>query len=316
MRVAAFVHFYVPYRNAGSETMLHAMLKRLQREGHEVLAFATENGEKSYEHDGIPVVSINWVLARQFIEVYQPELVITHHQNTARAAKLASKLNCRWAFLMHNDFDFTVGQLEFGPDLTVFNTDHFAAKYGHLVNDSVVVHPPVYAEQHRAQRGDCVTLVNLSENKGASRFYALAERFPDTRFLGVTGGHGEQVFRTDLPNVEIIPQTSDMRNDVWARTKVLLMPSVYESYGMAGVEAMASGIPVMAHPTPGLLESLSHAGVFIERSYQRGWEDTLCGLLAHPNTYQDASQAALQRSAELNPEKDLNAFVEAVGRSE
>ena len=74
-------------------------------------------------------------------------------------------------------------------------------------------------------------------------FYALAERFPDQRFFAVEGSYGEQIIRTDLPNVEWLRHVPghQMREQVYARTKVLLMPSVYESYGRTAVEAMVAG---------------------------------------------------------------------------
>jgi glycosyltransferase involved in cell wall biosynthesis len=52
---------------------------------------------------------------------------------------------------------------------------------------------------------------------------------------------------------------------------VLMVPSVHESYGMAAVEALASGIPVIAHPTPGLREALGDAGTFVDRADVRVW---------------------------------------------
>ncbi|MFE4971343.1 glycosyltransferase [Kitasatospora sp. NPDC056651] len=54
-----------------------------------------------------------------------------------------------------------------------------------------------------------------------------------------------------------------MRERVYARSRVVLMPSSHESWGRVGVEAFASGIPVIAHPTPGLAECLGHAGIYV-----------------------------------------------------
>ncbi|WP_262928542.1 glycosyltransferase family 4 protein [Streptomyces sp. CBMA152] len=51
-----------------------------------------------------------------------------------------------------------------------------------------------------------------------------------------------------------------MREHVYSRSRVILMPSLYESWGRVAVEAFASGIPVIAHTTPGLVESMGEAG--------------------------------------------------------
>jgi len=69
------------------------------------------------------------------------------------------------------------------------------------------------------------------------------------------------------------------------------MPSEYESWGRVGVEAMASGIPVIAHPTPGLQESLGDAGVFVDRNDIDGWERAIRRLLT-PRAYGTASKKA------------------------
>src|SRR5690606_11841974 len=155
-----------------------------------------------------------------------------------------------------------------------------------------------------------LTLVNPIPAKGSATFYALAERMPDFHFLAVEGGYlrHEQVRRDDLANVTWQPHTNNMRRDVWSRTRVLLVPSDYESYGMVGVEAMHSGIPVVAHPTPGLRESLASAGTFVDRDDVDGWEAAIRRLYND----QDASQCARARARELDPRRELDRFVEAV----
>jgi glycosyltransferase involved in cell wall biosynthesis len=73
---------------------------------------------------------------------------------------------------------------------------------------------------------------------------------PRQGFLFVVGAYGRQV-RPRLANVQVIPPVAwdRMREAVYARTRVLLMPSEYESYGRCGVEAAHAGVPTIAHPT-------------------------------------------------------------------
>lgn len=315
MRIAVFPHFYIPYRNAGSETMLHAMCKRLIEAGHEVVVWATVLPEAPpyYEYEGVPVYVTNVAYGRQQIKAWKPDVIISHHDNTQRAATIAGSLGIPFIFIMHNDFVGNQELLSLNPGLTVFNTNWIQKKYGHLVSNSMVLHPPVWPEEHATTPGDHITLVNLNENKGCRVFYEMARRFPEEKFLGVVGGHGDQIIDDSLPNVTIQPQTADMKNDVWARTKILLMPSIYESYGMAGVEALASGIPVLAHPTEGLIESQGPFGEFLDRGHLNAWENALLRL-SDPKEWHVASTLAKKRSNELDPASELDRWVMEVER--
>lgn len=289
--------------------MLHTLLRALSDAGHEVVVFATDIPEAPYlyDYDGVRVNSTNWFLARQEVTRYQPDVIVTHHQNSVAGIRLAKRLQVPSVFLMHNDFDANRKYIRQGPDLVVFNTDWIrqATRYD---GTSMVIHPPVFAEEHATTPGDRVTLVNLNDSKGGAIFYRLAESMPDVAFLGVVGGHGQQIIRRDLPNVEIVDHNDQMPDLVWSRTKILLMPSTYESYGMAGVEAMASGIPVIAAPTPGLRESLSYAGVFVPREDESRLRSEIRRLLDPPQ-WDAASRLALKRSQELDPTVELNQWV-------
>lgn len=311
MRVAVYLHFYVPYRCAGSETMIHAMVKSLISAGHEVRVFATVLPEAPpyYEYEGVPVYVTNVVYGRQQIETWRPDVIVSHHDNTDRAASISHKKDIPFVFVMHNDFPETAKKLNMNPDLTVFNTHWMRDKFHPHAKNHLVVHPPVWADDHKTTPGECVTLVNLNKHKGGEIFYELARRLPDVQFLGVEGGHGEQIIRNGLHNVTIQKQTDNMKRDVWKRTKILLMPSIYESYGMAGVEALASGIPVLANPTPGLLESQGDRGLFIDRDDIDMYQETIEWLLNNPENYRAESRQAKGRSKELDPAPELEAWV-------
>lgn len=319
-RIVALVHFYPPYYMAGSETMLHTMLRALADRGHDVQVVVTshERGPAHYVHDGIRVQRAGrrgGVV--QMLDELSPDVIVSHHQEAPNACHYAKRRNgTRSAVLFHNTFPGAVGVAhQWQPDLMVFNTEWVKSFYEqqHVAGarNGLVMHPPIRGEEHRTRSGRHVTLVNLNEDKGANVFYALAERMPDVSFLGVIGGHGEQIIRTDLPNVRIQEHTPDPRRDVWAHTRILLMPSIYESYGMVSIEAAHSGIPTIATPTPGLKEALAESGTFVERGDLDGWEREISRLLGQ-DEWRLASKHARARAEALDPRKELAAWVGAV----
>lgn len=332
MRVLAMFHAYVPAHGAGAETTAHALLRDLVDHGHQVdviLSKVDPGVPCDYTVDGVSVhahrgkaQAPRWLSGET-----RPDVVVCHLENTPRAAVLGQMFHIPVVQLLHNDMPETRRfTLRFPFALLVCNSDWLAESYRDFWRTSEVeppapvirVHPVVQPEVYRTTPGKHVTLVNLTVGKGAAQFYALAHTLPQYSFLGVTGGYGVQVRRTDLPNVEIVDhvRTEDMAARVYSRTKVILMPSDYESYGRVGVEAMCSGIPVVAHPTAGLREALGFAGLFHDRYDLPGWVAELRRLHS-PRGWSSSSQAALRWVAQLDPNAELARWrtaMEEVGR--
>lgn len=305
LRVAVIVHYYPPGHLAGAELMLHRMLKTLAERGHDVRVWATDE-DKATDFEGIRVRTGTPT-------VLDADVVVSHLKSVKTAQQLARRAGAAFVQILHSAAPWVAADLRLRTQLYVANSHHVAADLRLKVRGQhLVVHPPVEAAEHATTPGDSVTLINPIPDKGADVFYTLAERMPHVPFLAVEGGYQrhDAVRREDLPNVTWVDQTTDMRTDVWARTRVLLMPSTQESYGLAAIEAAASGIPTIAHPTPGLKESLGRNGLFVDRADLDGWEAMLTGVLGP--RWEEASAQALKRSGELDPAKELERWALAI----
>jgi len=312
MLVTAYVHAYVPYHNAGAETTLHDLLKALVNAGHEAQVVLKESPWaefREYEFEGVKVVQAK---DKKSILHYLPksDLVITHLECSERATLLGQKFNVPVAQLIHNNLDLTRNYVGMRPDFIIYNTEwirhDFSDDFAHI--PSILVHPPVVADNYRTTRGSKVTLVNLFERKGQDIFYELVNRMPEVEFLAVKGGYGEQIIH-EFPNLEIMENDNDIKR-VYEKTKVVLMPSKYESYGRIACEALASGIPNIVTPTPGLMEALGPAGIYVLRDSVDDWENALRALLK-PRRYGAMAKLALARSEALDAmaTKELADFV-------
>ncbi|GGZ23295.1 hypothetical protein GCM10010387_15520 [Streptomyces inusitatus] len=317
--VVAWIHYGVPYRQAGSETMLHTMMRSLHEAGRSVLLVCSDmpKAAPSWHVGGVPYVSLPADAAEAQLRAMRPRVIVSHHHYGYRAVTLAREISARSVLILHNDHEQPA--LDARPDLCVYNTHwiipELAERYPWLGDvPGVVVHPPVIPGEHRAAwTGQSVTLVNLNRDKGVETWRATARLLPRLPFLGVTGAHGRQLPHPRHGNMRVIPQTTDMRGAVWARTRVLLVPSVYESYGMAAVEALASGLPVIAHPTPGLRESLGDAGTFVDREDVSAWAYAVRRLYSGSQRA-EASARARDRSAYLDAQtgREMALWVDVV----
>jgi hypothetical protein len=318
VRILVMVAAYPPGQCVGSWMMTHNLLRALVDRGHEANVVLSMTDGKPYVLDGVNV----WPhtgKADPFRFLADADVIVTHMGDAGRATTLGQMCGVPVVQICHNTGSQTALSIRRGgASLLVFNSRQMAAHFeGHHHGQSIVVQPPVDPAEYATTPGECITLINLSSDKGAGVFYRLAERFPGQRFLGIVGGYGEQVIEA-APNVEILPHApaEQMRERVYARTRILLMPSAHESWGRTGVEAMTSGIPVIAHPTEGLRESLGEAGVFADREDLDAWEAAV-KLLLDKRRWNGASRRAKKRAKELDPVPDLErwcAAVEELGR--
>ncbi|MFJ6247498.1 MULTISPECIES: glycosyltransferase family 4 protein [unclassified Streptomyces] len=323
LSVVARVYGYPPDHNAGSEWMLHSMLRPLAERGHRVEVWLSHPGKshEPYEIDGVHVVPFQAGI--DFVSrARRADVLVSHYENVPLVAGIAQDRSIPVAVICHDNFAGSFHNAA-GADLMVYNSqwirrdgEIFYARYPaeFLPKRSIVVRPPVIAHEYRTRPGDCVTLVNLNSDKGGELFWRIAAWSPEWRFRGVKGAYGEQVMPPPrLSNCEVVDSVPGhrMREHVYAHARVILMPSLYESWGRVAVEAFASGIPVIAHPTPGLIEALGEAGIFAYRDDPTAWIDALRSL-HDPEVWALASKRARARSEELSAVSDIDLWCRAV----
>jgi len=304
--ILAYVDRFPPWVNAGAESYLAVVLRDSVRRGHRAIV-ATGCVTTPQLVDGVEVIPAAGY--KELIE--QVDVMVTHLQWTNEAIRVATNADLPLIYLVHNDSQIRYWRL-FDRKVSAFvwNSEWVGAKcsgWPEAANvPSTVIRPVLVADDFAIESPapadrEFVTLVNPIEAKGSAVFYALAEAFPERRFLAVEGAYGSQVRpKARHTNVEWQPQTGQFRDDVLARTRVMLVGSSYESWGLAAVEACAAGVPVIATPTPGLIEALGADWPFFA-----GFGDTAAWVevlrrLDDPVAYLTASAQALLRAAELD----------------
>lgn len=315
MKIQALTHCYVPLNRGGAELMLHEIMRTLAERGHESEVIVTEEGPMGHETevDGVRVRYVSAAVALR----EKPDRVVSHLKETAKVLKWSGDRKVHSTVIVHSDHRWILMDLAAGPDTVVFNTQWVRDAVQRRIDfsdRSLVLHPPVDPDRFLTTPGKCVTLVNPIPEKGSEVFYKVAEALPEVPFLVVEGGYERQrqVFRTDLQNVRVQGHTSNMKRDVYSKTKVLMMPSHFESFGMTAVEAAVSGIPVVAAPTPGLLESLGTSGMFLEVSNTQQWIETVSMLTGSEAAWSKASLNASRILDKVESKDKLHLVCDAI----
>lgn len=308
MKVCAFLVSYG--RPVGADLMSRALLESLVARGHEVDVWV--------DMEPLPGAAVDGVTVRPRSEFRLGErpgdVVYTHADHGSVGFLAARGHRIPLVYIAHNTSATTESLLRaYPPDLMVWNAEATREALG--FPGGIVVRSPLRVKDFALpaavrRAASAVTLVNLTRDKGADVFYGLADRV-DADFLGVRGGYGVQDERPYL--AEIVGPVADIR-DVLARTRVLLMPSVFESWGRIGVEALAAGIPVLASDLPGLRESLGAAGTYLDPTDLDAWEAALRPLLGPGAAYTAARKRASTRAKELEAltGADLTRFGESL----
>jgi glycosyltransferase involved in cell wall biosynthesis len=130
---------------------------------------------------------------------------------------------------------------------------------------------------------------------------ALRERLP-LAIAGVTGWNTE----TLQPQLRALARSGSIRRlgfvsdedlpVLYSAARVFVYPSLYEGFGLPPLEAMASGVPVIASNVSSLPEVVGDAGVQIEPSDEGALCEAIRALHDDPDAWQRRSQAGLERA--------------------
>jgi glycosyltransferase involved in cell wall biosynthesis len=147
-------------------------------------------------------------------------------------------------------------------------------------------------------------------------FDSIIERHPNSEliFLGDGPLRGElEQLTNDLMltyNVQFRGEVSRERvYEVFAQSDVFAVPSHAEGFCVAAVEAMASGLPVVASDIPIFHEVVGDNGLFIDQTDPDDIAETVLELRGNETEYQKRSQMAKQRATtEFSLDKCAEAY--------
>lgn len=303
---------YVPFVNAGSEICTHVFNKHLMRKPYKWDVFVATHGYPKATYEGIRCFDM--YDTPTFLEVLNSCDAIFSHSayHLPLFNYIARKTGIPFVGWAHTDMYVTRAQSQGAwsrapsNTFTVFNSKSLLESCGEKGSpQNAKVFIPIvdyrdYATEEKQRSPKYVVLSNVNPNKGGHLLVQLARAMPDIEFLGVLGGYGKQVTAPDVPNLRYVPHTNRI-HDIYKQAWVVIMPSYKETWGRTAVEAMSSGIPVVANPTPGLRECCGDAAIYVDRVDLAGWMDALRRLKDDRKYYNTRSKMALERSRALDP---------------
>lgn len=293
INVLVYLNNYPPHRHVGGELATSMLLEHLVTRGHNVTVYAERTSIEDYYRNGVLVRNAGFLyrrISRDF------DVFITHPEIRTMAWPYIHEMP--YIGIVHNTDSGNLRSVQrLSPDLTIANSEATASRMPGIGNLHVI-HPPLrWRDKIAWTAGDHVTLVNLSIDKGVGMFSQLASHNPLLSFLGVKGGYRAQM---DVlpPNVMVMGHTDDMRI-VYDMTKVLVVPSIKEAYGMVVAEAMHYGIPVVASDLPGVREAGGDAVIYCPPEGFPQWNAEVNRLMSDQEHWNTRQQLAIARGEEL-----------------
>lgn len=207
---------------------------------------------------------------------FNPSVVITQQRYIQYTLDNADKYDYDIFILLHGP-----GQYRgYHPrcKLLIYNSESLLKLEEDYVDSSIdrlVLHPTInkssiFSKNNNKQYISFIGSNSYNIIKGSDVFVGLAKSLPNKEFLHVSKYYpidykndnylgmkiSPPTFLIDKlsKNIKVVDQTNDI-SGVYGKTKILVVPSVVESFGRVAVEAAINGIPVVCSDLPGLRDA-------------------------------------------------------------
>jgi glycogen synthase len=164
-------------------------------------------------------------------------------------------------------------------------------------------------------------LGRITHQKGPSYFVEAAhkvlQKFPNAHFVMAGSGDLLPKMMSRVAALKMSSQfhftgflTSNKVEQVWAISNAFVMPSVSEPFGIAPLEAMMAGVPVIISNQSGVAEVVQHA-IKIDFWNVEALASAICNLLAHKsltNTIKSKSESEIKKINWDRAAKKINAI--------
>ncbi len=299
MRIVQLNPYHYPYMG-GIEHRLHEVARRLSPR-HEVIVLTSrlpgtkeEEVIDNYMVRRLPSTYINlynppYVQTTGILDTLRdldPDLVDFHYRWAPTYTKAMRRYEGRWVFTFHNTFGEGSGPLR---ALSIINDAIFCRwirdrrvicvtrfikddlrSRGFRDNLLEVVPTGVEVARTVPSEGDFVLYIGRLVGTKGLRYLLEAMKWVDSRLI-ICGSGPEMGRLEDLAyrlkmggKVKFTGQVDEAtKESLMSSCKLLVMPSLYESLGLASVEAMAYGKPVVASAVGGLPEVVGEGGITV-----------------------------------------------------
>lgn len=321
MTLTAFLHGYPPGWSMGGEVSTHRTLRTVP--GSVVFTYTPQ----SYDLDGVQVRPIGGGTYQTMIDdagSVGATILFAHStlsQNTVRAAR-RMKIPTILAVHAPPRFAADLRRAWTGATVRLYNTE--AARKEWRDVGGWVLHPPVGRPEkvgwtRLGGPNDALTLTSSLQNKGVKKVMDLARRWPDRRFIIVRSPahqtHGAVDFEDEvalIPNIEVWDRLHpDEMSRLWAETKVLLVPSRYETYGLSALEAAWHDIPSVHVDTVHVREGIGTAAKLLQSHSVDELEAAVREVEEDYDRWADAARTRVEE-LEMREQEELAGFVRGV----
>jgi hypothetical protein len=208
--------------------------------------------------------------SRDYREIIQdrPAIILAQQYAIKKGVELAAELNIPIIITQHGHNQWGHASLN---NYLIFNSYHVAAD--ELVKADFkhydIVYPridllkfkPTGLNVDYSTRKFITFIGRPDKIKGIELFMQIATALPNMSFLFVGGQPAEDI---------VVPNNVEVRNFtfqpelVYAQSRIVLVPSQYEPFGMVAVEASICGVPVVSSALPGLREATSDLSNYVD----------------------------------------------------